>query len=211
MYQIILEGKKIKRNQVTGMHLMAGFLLIAMGLLTWLVPNSVKQEEFDFLNYTGLTYALFGLLVIVVCIFFNKKVIQTKANLVLRFFEICSMTAILIYSLVHKWYLPAGYSSAALLGIILAFYWEKTGKRNRIATFTDQGVHIPGLGKSTDLNWKEIKKVILKHNILTIDCVNNKLYQIKLAATDQAINREEFATYCHFQIEAKKHLQEKEW
>lgn len=211
MYQLILEGKQIKRNQVTGMHLMAGFLLIVMGLLTWLVPNSVKQKEFDFLNYAGLVLAILGLVVVFVCIFFNKKVIQTKANLALRLLEISSLALVFLYSLYQKWYLPAGYSAAALLGIVLAFYWEKTGKRNRIATFTDNGVHIPGLGKNTDLPWQAIKQILLRHNILTVDCMDNKLYQILLANPQSVINKEEFETYCKFQIQAKKHLHKTDW
>lgn len=193
------------------MHLMAAFLLIVMGLLTWLVPNSVKQQEFDFLNYAGLAYALLGLVILVVCIFFNKKVIQTKANLWLRALEIGSLSAILIYSLVQKWYLPAGYSSAALLGIILAFYWEKTGKRNRIALFNDEGTRIPGLGKKSEAKWHDIKRIILKHNILTIDFKDNKLFQLTLSNQNNTINKDEFETYCHFQIEAKKHLHKVDW
>lgn len=211
MYQIVLEGKQIKRNQVTGMHLMAGFLLIVMGLFTWLVPNSVKQKEFDFLNYAGLVIALLGLIIVFVCIFFNKKIIQTKANLALRLLELSSLTLILLYSLYQKWYLPAGYSAIALLGIILAFYWEKTGKRNKVATFTDEGVHIPGLGKNTDLPWQAIRQILLRHNVLTVDCRDNKLYQLLLAEGQSIINKEEFETYCHFQIEAKKHLLKAEW
>lgn len=211
MYQIVLEGKQIKRNQVTGMHLMAGFLLIAMGLFTWLVPNSVKQKEFDFLNYAGLVIALIGLIIVFVCIFFNKKIIQTKANLALRLLEISSLALILFYSLYQKWYLPAGYSAVALLGIILAFYWEKTGKRNKIARFTDQGIHIPGLGKNTDLPWQAIRQILLRHNILTVDCRDNKLYQLLLAQEQSIINKDEFETYCRFQIEAKKHLLKTDW
>jgi hypothetical protein len=211
MYQIVLEGKQIKRNQVTGMHLMAGFLLITMGLFTWLVPNSVKQKEFDFLNYAGLVIAFLGLIIVFVCIFFNKKIIQTKANLSLRLLELSSLTLILLYSLYQKWYLPAGYSAVALLGIILAFYWEKTGKKNKVATFTDEGAHVPGLGKDTDLPWQAIRQILLRHNILTVDCRDNKLYQLLLAEGQSIINKEEFETYCRFQIEAKKHLLKTEW
>jgi hypothetical protein len=211
MYQIVLEGKQIKRNQVTGMHLMAGFLLIVMGLFTWLVPNSVKQKEFDFLNYAGLAIAFLGLIIVFVCIFFNKKIIQTKANLALRLLELSSLALILLYSLYQKWYLPAGYSAVALLGIILAFYWEKTGKKNKVATFTDEGAHVPGLGKNTDLPWQAIRQILLRHNILTVDCKDNKLYQLLLAEGQPLINKEEFETYCRFQIEAKKHLLKTEW
>lgn len=190
---------------------MAGFLLIVMGLLTWMVPDSVKQKDFSFLNYAGLAYAFFGLFVVIVSIFFNKKIIQTRANLILRFLEICSLLPILIYSLYQSWYLPAVYSTAALIGILLAFYWEKAGKQNRLATFNDNGVQIPGLGKNSELPWQAVKQVLLRHNILTLDCMDNKLYQLTVSKQQTSIDKAAFEIFCHFQIEAKKHLYKAEW
>lgn len=211
MYQIALEGKQVKKNQVTGMHLMAGFLLIVMGFLTWLVPNAVKQEEFDFLNWVGLAYAFFGVAILIICIFFNKRIIQTKANFTLRILEVFSLAPILVYSLIQKWYLPAGYSAAALLGIILAFYWEKAGKQKRIATFDDNGLHLPRVGKNSQLAWQDITRVLLRHNILTIDCKDNKLFQFTLEPSGKQINSEEFEAYCRIQMEAKRHLHKANW
>ena len=211
MYTITLEGNQVKKNQVTGMHLMAGLLLIVMGLLTWLVPNAVKQEEFAFLNWVGLGYAFFGVAILVICIFFNKSVIQTKANFTLRVLEVVSLAPILVYSLLQKWYLPAGYSAAALLGIVLAFYWEKSGKQKRVATFSDAGLHIPRLGKNSDLAWQDITRVLLKHNILTIDCRDNKLFQFTVDNLENTVKQEEFEGYCRIQIEAKKQFHKAAW
>lgn len=206
MYQIILEGKQIKKNQVTGMHMMAGLLLIVMGFLTWLVPNGVKQEQFAFLNYVGLGYLSFGILIIIICIFFNKKVIQTRGNDVLRVLEFISLGAILIYALVQQWYMPAGYSAAALIGITLALYWEKAGKLTRKATFDDEGIQIPRFGRNSELAWQDISRVILKHNILTIDCNNNKLFQFSVDKENKTIDNQAFEEYCAIQIKSKSHL-----
>ena len=211
MYQIILEGKQLRKNQVTGMHLMAAFLLIVMGFLTWLVPNDVKQEEFAFLNWVGLGYSFFGLAILVICIFFNKKIIQSKANLALRLLEVLSLAPILIYSLVQEWYLPAGYSAAALLGIVLAFYWEKSGKQSRKAIFDESGVQIPRLGRDSELDWDEVSRVLLKHNILTIDCYNNKLFQFSVEANSQTVDKEIFNRFCLNQIKLKSNSNKKDW
>ncbi len=211
MYQIVLEGKQVKKNQVTGMHLMAGFLLLVMGFLTWIVPNTLKQQEFDFLNKAGMAYSLLGLVIIIICIFFNKKIIQSPANFGLRILELFSLAPILIYSLLQKWYLPAAYSSAALIGIILAFYWERNGKKNRVAAFNDKGVFIPGLGRKSELPWQDITRVLLRHNVLTVDCKDNKLFQLNLERRQDAVNREEFEAYCKIQIEAKNHLYNANW
>lgn len=212
MYQIVLEGKQVKKNQVTGMHLMAGFLLLVMGFLTWIVPNSVKQQEFDFLNAIGIGYALFGLAIIIICIFFNKKIIQSPANFVLRIMEVLSLAPILLYSLLQEWYLPAAYSGAALLGIILAYYWEKNGKKSRIAIFNDAGVKVQGLGRKSEIAWQDLTRVLLRHHVLTLDCKDNKLFQLNLERSQSTtINREDFEAYCKIQIEAKKHLYRADW
>jgi hypothetical protein len=213
MYKIPLEGKQVKKNQVTGMHLMAGFLLIVMGMFTWLVPNDIKQEEFIFLNWAGLSYAFLGIAIVIICIFFNKRIIQTKANFTLRILEVCALTLVLIYSLMQKWYLPAGYSGAALLGIILAFYWEKSGKQSRVATVHDDGLHIPRLGRNNLLLWQDINRVLFRHNILTIDCKDNRLIQLTVENTSPngIVNKEEFEQYCYKKIEEKKDLRKEDW
>jgi len=190
---------------------MAGFLLLVMGLFTWMVPNAVKQEEFNFLNKIGLLYAAAGVALLVICIFFNKKVIQSPANFALRLIEILLFIPILIYSLSQKWYLPAAYSGAGLLGIILAYYWEKNGKKARQALFNDKGVFIAGLGRKSEMAWQDIEKVMLRHRVLTIDCKDNKLFQINVESRQEELSREAFEAYCKIQIEAKKHLYKADW
>ncbi len=211
MYQILLEGHRVKRNQVTGMHLMAGFLLVVMGVVTWLVPNSLKQQRFDFLNWVGLAYALFGFALLIACTFFNRKMTRTKANFTLRILEALALAPIVIYSLLHKWYLPAAYSAAALLGIAFAFYWEKAGKQSRLAIFDDDGVQLPRLGKKDKILWQDITRVLLRHNILTVDCKNNKLFQLTTEKKEPSINKEAFEAYCKMQAEAKSHLYKATW
>lgn len=190
---------------------MAGFLLLVMGLFTWMVPNAFKQQTFNFLNAVGLLYAAFGLALIFICIFFNKKIIQSPANFALRIAEILAFVPILIYSLSQKWYLPAAYSGAALLGIILAYYWERYSKKNRQAHFNDKGVSIPGLGRKSEMAWQDISRIMLRHSILTVDCKDNKLFQLRVEKNQPQIGREDFEAYCTIQIEAKKHLYKADW
>ncbi len=208
MFQVPIEPQKIKGNQVTGMHLMSGLLLFVMGILTWLVPNQIKQEKFDFLNWAGLLCGLWGLFIIIVTIFFNKRIIQSKANFTFRILEIISLSGILIYTLYQKWYLPTAYSIAALCGIILAYYWERKSKSKRWVKFDDEGIHIKNSAK---INWSEISHVIVKHNILTIDCKNNKLYQLIIDTKNNNTDAEVLESYARIQIKAKEHLYKKEW
>lgn len=212
MYQILLEGKQVKKNQVTGMHLMAGFLLLVMGFITWIVPDTAKAEQQVFLNVAGIACSLLGLAIIIICIFFNKKVIQTNGNFTLRIFEFVTLAAIIVYSLSKKWYLPAGYSGAAFIGIALAYYWEKSGKKSRMATFNDQGIQVPGLGRKSTMAWQDVTRVLLRHHILTIDCRDNKLFQLPIDRHHKiSFRKEDFEDYCRIQIAAKVHLQKADW
>jgi len=210
-YTVFLEGKQLKRNQITGMHLMVSFILIGMGMVTWLVPDSVKQTSLQFLNYVGLSYVFLGLAILVVSIFFNKKIIQTKANTVLRIVEIFAVAVILLYSFTKKWYLPLGYSGAALLGIILAYYFEQNHKKDKKAFFDENGVHIPGLGRHSHTAWQDIKNIIIKHNILTVDFMDNKLYQGTLSTANNSIDKAAFADYCQNHIATNKEKFTADW
>jgi hypothetical protein len=200
MYQIFLEGKQLKRNQITGMHLMVGFLLIGIGMVTWLVPDNVKQTALQFLNYAGLIYTLLGFIIIITCIFFNRKIIQTKANLVIRIIEIIALLLMLMFSVYKQWYLPVGYSSAALIGIIITYILEKNNKKDKVTIFNETGIKIPGLGRHSNASWPEIKNIILKNNILTIDFRNNKLYQAHLSKNNKSLNKEDFVSFVQEQI-----------
>lgn len=211
MYQIYLEGRQLKRNQITGIHLMVGFLLIGIGMVTWMVPNSVKQTALEFLNYVGLSYAFFGFAIILICIFFNKKIIQSKANTALRIFEIIALGLMLAFSIYKKWYLPVGYSTTALLSIILAYYFEMNNKKERKATFNEKGIRIPGLGRHTNTRWSEIKNIIIKNNILTVDFRNNKLYQTHLSKNNDALDIEALTSFATAQIKQNADNYKADW
>lgn len=211
MYKILLEGRQLKRNQITGMHLMVSFILIGIGMVTWLVPNSVKQTNLQFLNYVGFAYTLLGFLILITSIFFNKKVIQTKANSVLRIIEIIALALVLIYSYYKHWYLPLGYSAAALLGIILAYYFEQNHKKDKTAQFDAEGIHVPGLGKHSNAPWEEIKNIIIKHNILTIDFKNNKLYQANISKNNPDTNNNDLIAFAKDHIEKNKEKYRADW
>lgn len=218
-FKIPVAGNKVKKHQVTAMHLIAGFLLIVMGLITFVTPyalgvihssaNPVQKPQLTFINFSGLAYALFGLLLIIITTFFNKKVIQTKANFPLRILEIIAFLSILFYSLIQKWYLPAAYSGAALTGIILAYFLEKSGQAPRFILINERGIKIPG--RNGDILWQNIKAVIFRHNVITVDCKDNKLFQ--LTFFKETINEKLplIETFAKKNIETKAHLYQEDW
>lgn len=211
-YRITIAQNRLKRHQVTALHLMIGFLLLLMGVVTWMVPSSIKTDSFAFLNIAGIAYAAFGLCLILVSVFFNRRLIQNPSgNQLLRIIEALVLLSILVYTLLQKWYLPFGYSAAALLVIVFAYLWEKDAQSAKVVTISERGVYIPGFFKSQNLPWQDISRVIIKHAILTIDCQNNHLYQFSVTDITADDSEEPLSVFSMRMIAAHKHLPKSDW
>lgn len=190
------------------MHLMAGLLLFIMGLFTYMVPNVMKQEKVDFLNRAGLAYSFLGIAILLSCIFLNKKLSLPRFNLTLRAIEIIGLSTLTLYSLSQKWYLPTGYGSAALLGLALAYFWERRSNKKSAVSISENGIQAkPVFYKE----WSKIQNVILKHNILTVDCTNNKLFQFTVINTLNDTERASLIEYCNEHIALGLRDREKDW
>lgn len=211
-YQITISQNRLKRNQVTALHLMIGFLLLLMGVVTWIVPSSVKTESFAFLDVAGIAYASFGLCLIVVSVFFNRRLVQKPSgNQLLRVIEALVLLSILVYTLIQKWYLPFGYSAAALLVIVFAYLWEKDAQSDKVVAVSEKGIYIPGFFKSLNLPWQDISRVILKHAILTIDCHDNHLYQFPVTDVKADDPEEPLSVFSLRMMAAHKQLPKSDW
>lgn len=212
-YEVTIRQNRIKKNQVTALHLMIGFLLFLMGMVTWLVPAALKTERFDFLNLAGILYSGFGLLLLIVSVFFNRKVIQVPSrNQTLRAIEIIVLLSIFGYTLIQKWYLPMAYTAAALLAIVFAYFWEKNAQADRVIRMSREGVFVPGVFRSMAFQWQDIARVVLRHAVLTIDCHDNRLYQFDVKSIlPKEASSELFHNYCKEMIEAHKALPHNDW
>lgn len=187
MYTLELVKEKVKRNQVVAFHLIAAIILMIMGFITFVTPFSLniyqagKENtqfvEMNWVHYVGLLISLIGLSIIIITIFFNRRFIQDKKNLIIRIIEILCFLPILAYCLYNKWYLPATYSGAALIGICLAYIFEKNQEKNRIIEINNQGILLKTSSKNTKWNWEELEHFIIKHNVLTLRTTDKKLFQ----------------------------------
>lgn len=72
-------------------------------------------------------------------------------------------------------------------------------KRNLLITVSKEHVIYPSFPKKI-LQWSELSNVILKDDILTIDCKNNKVYQHLVRNSSQFANEDAFNDFC------RKHL-----
>ena len=209
-FKIAVHQNRIKNNQVTALHIMVGILLLLLGLVTYLVPNQMKTEKFQFLNKIGILYALLGVGIMCITVFFNKRVIQTSKNEILRIVEMIALGTIHIYSLIQEWYLPAAYTFAAFIAIIFAYLWETKAKKDLIIELNDKGVWIPKLFFKKQIFWQDVKHILFNHKVLSIDCKDNKLYQYKLIGIKDQL-QDTTESYIKEQIKAHEHLYDKDW
>src|SRR5690606_37671451 len=131
-----------------------------------------------FLNIVGIAYAVTGFGLILASVFFNKRLIQNPAaNFILRWAELLLMLPVLSYTIWQQWYLPAAWSAAGVVAVTLAMYFETASHKPKHIRIDNDGVLLPRPGRNMLIQWQDIQRLIIKHNIITIDCRNNKLFQ----------------------------------
>lgn len=209
-FKVKVFHNKIKNNQVTALHLMVAFLFMVLGLFTVIVPDTIKTLQFLYLENIGWLYFCFGILLLIISIFYNKKIIQTKKSRILRIIEIIALGIIIIYALFHKWYLPASYCFAALIGVGFSYLWEKQALKELNIQFSEKGVVIPKIWTNKKINWQDIKNIILKHNVITIDCKDNKLIQYNINSLYEK-SAVEIENYTDEKIKNNAHLYQEDW
>jgi len=219
MYQITLVKEKVKRNQVVAFHLIAAIILIVMGFITFVTPfslnifNAGKTEsdfvEMTWVHYGGLLISLVGLAIVIITIFFNKKVIQSRKNLIIRWIEILCFLPILIYCIAQEWYLPAFYSGASLLGIIFAYILEKKQEKQRSIVIDNTGLHLKTNSKDSFWSWPKLEHFIIKYNVVTLRTTDKKLYQF-ITESNSVDQEAEIIKYAQDMIKKHEHLRQKD-
>lgn len=64
---------------------------------------------------------------------------------------------------------------------------------------SEENISYPSFPRK-DLEWKELSNVVLKDDLLTIDCKNNKVYQHLIKDSEQYAGEKEFNDFCRNQL-----------
>lgn len=193
-YTLHVRGKAIKKNQITGLHIMLGLLFLFIGILS-LAGEAARPSENASVLADWWVFG-FGGLLLIISIFFNKKILQVRElNYTLRLLEFVTLLLILIYSYRHQFFLQFTYIGTALIALVLTTVWEKRSEKFTPVILDSEGIRIGHFLRPRKLNWSEIQRVIFKHGILTIDCRNDRLFQYPVSAPLSPLDREalEFA------------------
>jgi hypothetical protein len=215
MYQLALNNKGINKKNVTFSHLMAAFLLIimggvSMGIIRTLADTKASVAQPFYFYAVSIAYILVGIIILFITIKFNRQITtQKNKSTVLRIFELLMLSPVLLYCLLKEWYVPAAWAGVGIAGILYAFYYENTAAKPQLVSIQNEGIHLPTT-KVNHLKWGQVLRLIIRHNILTIEAVGNKLYQLDLKK-DQNLDIEAIELFAANRIKEEKKIIKNDW
>lgn len=201
VYDLPLADGKIKPHQVTALHLISALAFIGTGAIIFIYNYTI--------TYWGLALLIAGVLLLVATMFRNRWVSRRNVNTALRIGEMVIALGLVVLSAMNGWKFPVIIFGVLSAVIVFSLYWENTSGRPMIVHIGDKGVKLPMVARGRFLPWTEIEQVILRRGILTIDCVNNNLYQWNIAG-DQTED-EILEAYCEARIEGSKKDRKADW
>ncbi len=211
-FKIPVESKSVQARHIISMHLMAGFMYMLLGAITWVIPDAFKENQNNFLNNIGLIYVGLGLLFLIITIVLSKKINTNKSfNTALRILEIALFLPILIYSLYKSWYLPAIYGGLGIASTLFAWYLESNKEQPNYVFLSENGVQLSRFMRNSFVPWHEVNRLIIRHGNITIDCRNNKLFQYTIHNYKDVINKEDIELFALKMIEKHKDKYDANW
>jgi len=200
-FELPVMEEKVKSHQITALHLLCAFVLLGIGAIT---------HAFLPIFWPWSTWFLIvGALIILLNMFANKWILKKVVNTLFRIVEILSISGILlIVSALHMHILTA---MLGLLDAVLVFatFWELSGNKTMFVSINEKGFKLPVTSRRRSIDWRDIEQVLLRHGILTVNCVDNRLFQWNIHEAD--IDREIFEAFCEHQVEANKGRRIADW
>jgi len=191
VFDLPVSGTKVKPQQLTALHLFCGLAFLGTGAIMY-------RYNFELTNL-GLGLLLFGLALMSVTIIKNKWITSGKVNVLMRVLELLVAAAIALLSYKEQWRFPIGIFTVLVLVILFSLYWERDAGQQLYVSVDDAGVHMPVTSRKRFVPWVEADQVLLRYGVLSVDCLNNKLYQFDVSAS--RVNVEEFNAYCATKVE----------
>lgn len=221
-FEIPLAEQRVKPHQVTALHLLAAFALLAATAIALLINNNMvvltekalgntQANTFDSIDLASSVLMSFSLIVIIAGLFRNRWLRSDKVNRFFRIIELLSCVLVAVYLLTIGFNILAALFGILAATVAFSIIWESEKKgKSLIVTVEDNNIKLPITTRRRIINWAETEKVLLRHGTLTISCTNNRLYQWMTGVND--IDSETFEAYCDAQIEAaKKNRKKHDW
>src|SRR5690606_12858470 len=151
-YKIPIVQTRIKKKQMTSMHLIAGFMIILLGAITLAVPEPLKLLNINLLNTISSIYILLGFTVVLITIIFNKHLQKKTTNNSIRAIEIVLFLIISIVCLLQYWWAPLAYALIGLIVIAITWYLELIAHKPEYITINEQQISIKRM-TTKEIDW----------------------------------------------------------
>lgn len=202
VFDLPVMGERVKPQQVTALHLFCSLAFMGTGAIIFIYNYQI--------TYWGLALLIAGIALVVLTIFKNKWVIGHKINLILRIKELAISVAIAALSYYEQWKFPIIIFTSLTVAILFSLYWERGIGKRLYAHIDEAGVRLPATSRRRFIGWVNIEQVLLRHGVLSIDCVDNKLYQFDVSG--YSADDEAFEAFCKAQVAANAGKRKKdEW
>ncbi len=189
-YDLPLVEEKTKPHQITTLHLVSALAFIGAGSIIVIY------------NYTipgwGLSLLVTGLALLGITMFKNKWVISKKTNPVIRLLELIIAIVFEIYSIIGQYRFPIVIFGGLCAALAFALFWERKSGNQLFVHVDNDGLSLPVVRRRF-IPWKEVDAVVLRFGTITINCLDNHLFQWNIADSD--MDNKQFEAYCNSKVE----------
>lgn len=210
----ILTRTRDKTSLNTALHLIVVFTLLITGVFLLLYKSvweslppgeSAQLTTLPFSGWQGWMIMALGLMLLFFVLRNNKATLRPEVNNLLRMAELTIMAGFAVFCYTHQMTMPGVVFTLVSLLIGYSFFQDKAGNDQPEVVIDTNGIDLPGRGLRKKLEWREVNGVMLRHGVLTIDCVDNRLFQWNTVKTNEH-NLAGFEEFCSTQVEQSKPL-----
>lgn len=216
-FQIIIKSPYQKaQRQSTFLYLLNGFTMTGMGAFSYLLGNtgwvkSVFHPSIVPVGWLSIGLIIYGMILLYAVFFRNRQWLQQASSAKwIRLFCIIANLKVSILFLLSNWWLAAAIAALLLGAQVFAMLLQRKIEKPLSTIFTIDQITLPASARRSTLNWTEVNRVLLRHGNLTIDCVNNVLYQWPVAHMPE-FSADELETFCIAQIELARPRRSSDW
>ena len=200
-FKIPIKEEKIKPHQITTLHMVCALAFLGTGTIIAVYNYTITGWGFAVLALgIALTYAT---------MFRNKWILTPSVNRNVRIVELITSLIIAAYSFYQQWKFPEVIFGVLSASVAYALFWEKTAGETLFVFVNDEGLHLPVTSRKRFIKWAEVENVVFRHGTLSINCVDDRLFQWTAGKTD--VSATELEEYSDTQVEQHKTEREEDW
>ncbi len=158
--------------------------------------------NYSAIKYGGAALLGAGLLLAIMTVARNKWITSRNVNLIVRLIELAICVTVAIYSATEHWKFPVVIFGVLSASVAFGLFWERAAGNALLVQIDENGVRLPVTARTRFLKWTEVEHVVLKFGAITINCVDNRLFQWSLGNT--GIDSDIIEEYCNSQVEANR-------